>query len=128
MRFMRLFFRLVKEECTLRNYNGYTLIEVIITTGIFFMAITIFVPILVQLKSEQNILSDRRHIAYDLHDALQFYIWDPSSTTEVYEKELQGKKVQFTFTKDVDSVKGCASWKNDRNANEEICFQGIPKK
>lgn len=91
------------------------------------MSILIIVPIISQLKIEQAVLSERRIIAYDLHDELQHYIWNQYDTMTFFDKNKNGKIVHYSFIKENQFIKGCAKWENDRFTNEKICFNGLPK-
>lgn len=68
----------------------------------------LIVPIISQLKTEQTILSDRREIAFDLHDELQRYISTPSLVVDSFYKDTKGKKVEYTFRIQENLIKGCA--------------------
>lgn len=124
-----LFFRLAKEGAILSKYNGFTLIEVLIASSILMMMITTFVPIFSLLKNEQTVLSDRRTIAFRLHDELQYYLWDKTATMPAsFMETIQFRSVAFEFTKNDDLVKGCAKWKNVKKIGEVTCLYGYPQK
>lgn len=91
------------------------------------LIITIF-PISIQIKKEQQKLSDRITIGTTLYDELQRHVW---STTPVmpltYEKTLKNKHLYFHFTTANDYLlKGCVEWTNVKNEKEKSCLFGYP--
>jgi len=113
----------------LSKINGFTLIEILIATGIFMILVMVFVPIITQIKKEETVLSDRRSIAYELHDELQPFIWNNKSLPNTFSKRnYNGRIVQYTFTEENKFIKGCAQWENARKTNETFCLEGLAKK
>ncbi|WP_339228114.1 type II secretion system protein [Oceanobacillus sp. FSL K6-2867] len=113
----------------MQNHNGFTLIEVLIASGIVFTVIATFSPIISTLHTEQKVLSERRKLAYALHDELQQFIWN---TNTLLPKEFiqtidENKEVQFKFQQENGVIKGCAKWNNAKNNNEKLCFYGLPE-
>ncbi len=116
-----------KEGFILQNRNGFTLIEVLIASGIIFTAIATFMPIISTLDIEQKVLSDRRKLAYLLHDELQQFIWSSNTLLPVaFTKTVDSyMEVQFDFQIENEFIKGCAEWNNAKNTEEQLCFYGL---
>jgi competence protein ComGC len=113
----------------LSKFNGFTLIEVLIATGIFMILVMVFVPIITQIKKGETVLSDRRAIVYELHDEIQPFIWNNKSLPNTFSKTINnGKIVQYTFTEKNKFIKGCAYWENARKTDETFCLEGMAKK
>ncbi|WP_165769131.1 type II secretion system protein [Virgibacillus profundi] len=109
--------------------NGFTLIEVLVATSILMVAVSVIVPIIVLLNEEQQILSDRRVLAYRLHDELQPYIWEENlSSPSLFHETIQNKNATFHFTKENDYIKGCVTWENVKKKDESFCLYGLPQK
>jgi hypothetical protein len=111
----------------LRKDSGFTLIEVLAAASILFMTVSTFLPIILTLDAEQKVLSDRRHLAYMLHDELQHFIWDPLSSELPlqFNETVQSIPAQFEFSTDKQLIKGCVKWNNAKNRKEKICLYGI---
>ncbi|WP_068671892.1 type II secretion system protein [Oceanobacillus sp. Castelsardo] len=111
------------------KFNGFTLIEILIATGIFMIIVMVFVPIITQIKKEETVLSERRSIAYELHDELQPFIWTNKSVPDSFSKKNNnGKTIRYTFKEKNKFIKGCAHWENARKTNETFCLEGLAKK
>ncbi len=90
-------------------------------------AVIVFVPMISLLAKEQSVLSERRFILYELHDELQPYLWDSAPTPIDYITSRDGKMITYTFTKENNYIKGCASWENARKKAETLCLYGLPE-
>lgn|SRR5690625_1804958 len=123
-----LFFPLGKEDAQLLSYNGFTLVEVLISSSIIFLFITIIFPLITLLYQEQKVLSDRRMITDQLHDELQQYIWLDSNLPQTYFKTIHSTKIHFHFTTEEEFIKGCVTWENVRQTEETFCLYGLSKK
>ncbi len=122
-------FHLVKEDFVLKKHNGFTLIEVTIAVSILFSTIVILLPLISLLQTERQVLSDRRMIAYKLHDELQPYLWGVNSDLPShFEKKIESKTVQFSMVTITESslLKGCAKWNNAKQTKEVFCLFGKP--
>lgn len=112
----------------MQNRNGFSLIEVLIASSIVFTTIATFMPIISTLDTEQKVLSDRRKLAYLLHDELQEFIWNsdmklPVTFTQTIDSSME---VQFEFLLENEFIKGCVEWNNAKNTNEQLCIYGLP--
>ncbi|WP_179151895.1 prepilin-type N-terminal cleavage/methylation domain-containing protein [Oceanobacillus senegalensis] len=112
----------------LKSGNGFTLIEVIVATSIFFTLVSTFIPMITLLSKEQGILKDRRNISYHLHDELQPFLWENKPVPNHYTDEITGRTVTFSFTRERGFIKGCAAYENGRHTDETICFYGLPQR
>lgn len=111
------------------NRNGFTFIEVLIASSIFFSFLTVTVPIVTLITKEQALLQDRQKIAVKLHEELQFFLWEDHSDLPVSDfVTIHTKRVNLVFTKSNFLIKGCATWENARQKEESICLYGhIPE-
>lgn len=109
--------------------KGFTLIEVLIALSVLLSAVAVIIPTITLLHHEKHVLSDRRAIAFHLHDEMQPFLWeDPNSSPSIFTEEIQKKQVTFQFKPENEYIKGCASWKNVKNIKETFCFYGLPQK
>lgn len=121
-----LFLDSVKEDVELKrnNANGFTLIEVLIASGIIMMLVSTFLPISSLLQREKSILSDRRKITSNLHDELVTFLYSKEGVTSTFTKTIQNKSVVYQFTFDDKRVKGCVNWINVKKNPEFFCLYG----
>lgn len=110
------------------NYNGFTLIEVIISASIIFLLILVIIPLTSLLHQERKVLSDRRTASYQLHDELQTYLWTSAELPQSYSLTVHFVDYNFHFTNEEDLLKGCVTWENVRQTEETLCLYGIPNK
>ncbi|WP_161493846.1 prepilin-type N-terminal cleavage/methylation domain-containing protein [Virgibacillus necropolis] len=108
----------------MKNSNGFSLIEVLVAFGIVTMLIITVLPISVQLKKEQQKLSDRITIVTVLYDELQQTIWEKSELPISYKKQIKNKQVNFHFTTINDLMQGCVEWTNVKSEKEKSCLFG----
>jgi len=123
-----LFFQWGKEGALLFNYNGFTLIEVLISSSIVFLLVTIIIPITTLLHQERSVLNHRRIASSELHDELQKFIWTDSMITSSYSKSIQTNHYYFNFVTEEELIKGCVTWENVRKVEEMFCLYGMVKK
>lgn len=111
------------------NYNnGFTFVEVLISSSIILLLVAIFIPLTTLLKQEKTVLSHRRMASVQLHDELQKFIWTDSFVESSYSKTFQSKPLYFDFIAEEEFIKGCVTWENARNREETFCLYGISKK
>jgi len=129
MRCTKLFFNLGKGDFTLRNSNGFSVIEVLIAVVMLFSLVSTFLPIIVILDAEQKVLSERRELAYKLHDKLQQHIWNSNHVTDhLNETNSDSHQATFHFQEENGFIKGCAVWNNAKKREETLCLYGLPNK
>ncbi|MGM8365123.1 prepilin-type N-terminal cleavage/methylation domain-containing protein [Virgibacillus sp. W0181] len=110
----------------MKSSKGFTLTETLVATSIIFIMIGTILPIATLLHSEQDILADRRSIASHLHDELQSVIHDKHSPLpDMYTEKINNKNIRFQFKQNEENfIKGCATWQNGKQIEEEICLYG----
>ncbi len=101
--------------------------EVLIASSIIFTAVSTLLPIALILEAEQKVLSDRRTVAYMLHDELQNFIWDPTKQVPShFNRTVNNIETSLEFKQEQELIKGCVTWDNARNRHEKLCFYGLP--
>lgn len=108
----------------MKKYNGFSLIEVLVAFGIVTMLITTVFPISIQIKKEQEMLSDRITINTTLYDELQQTIYGNYQLDKNYNKQLNNKQLNFHFTTTNDLMEGCVEWINVKHEKEKSCLFG----
>lgn len=104
------------------------MIEVLIASTIFFQALIIFIPIYTDIQTAKDTLGDRRWAAHQLQAELQqFILGNPPPLPVSKETTKDGKAFHFHFYKEDIYTKGCVSWENAEETEEEICLLAIPK-
>lgn len=88
------------------------------------MLATTIVPLIVFVNTEEEVLSQRRISANQLHDELQSYIWEDEHLPASYTKG----NVHYHFTIENTIIKGCAEWKNVKDKKEMFCLYGYRQK
>src|SRR5699024_6568579 len=113
-RHIKLYFHQAKEDVTLCNNKGFTLIEVLIAFSIVAIVITTVIPLTTLLSYEREILHERLKISSALQEHLQSFIREEKDQTPpvTYEETIQAKRVRFNFTQKNKLIKGCVTWKN----------------
>lgn len=90
------------------------------------LVVTIF-PISIQIKKEQQKLSDRISISTSLYDELQDHVWNSTPDMPlIYQKKLENKQLNFRFTATNNLLKGCVEWTNVKQEKEKTCLFGYP--
>jgi len=125
-RHIKLYFHQAKEDVTLCNNKGFTLIEVLIAFSIVVVVTTTVIPMTTLLSYEREILHDRLKISLVLQEHLQSIIREDNDQTPpvTYEETIQTKRVQFNFSQKNKLIKGCVTWKNVQERTEKICLHG----
>lgn len=113
----------------LKKKNGFSLIEVLFASSLFFQAFLIFIPIQTNIQASTEVLNEKRWAAIRLHNELQQLMIEDSLTLP-YSIQLQENHTNydFEFTKKETWVKGCVEWNNAKKSNEIICLYGLPQK
>lgn len=111
----------------MKNNKGFFTIEAIASFHIFLTIMLTLIPIIYQLKAEQETLSERRYAQTQLHGQLLEYLYAPENpsnelTIEMADSSKQVLTIQFLETG--DKVKGCAEWTNAKENSERFCIYG----
>ncbi|WP_165767881.1 type II secretion system protein [Virgibacillus indicus] len=113
----------------MQNNKGFTLIEVLIALSVLLSAVSVIIPTITLLHQEKHVLSDRRAIAFHLHDEMQPFLWEgTNSSSALFYEKIQNKQVTFQFLTENEYIKGCASWKNVKEIKETYCLYGLPQR
>lgn len=113
----------------LKSINGFALIETIIIFNLLLIISLFIVPLYVSLKQEKAILHDRAIIVMKLHDELQKYIYERELLKDTnYNLNVHHRAVNFYFTSENEYIKGCATWKNMKQREEQYCLYGMVEK
>ncbi|MCM3738742.1 hypothetical protein M3210_00545 [Oceanobacillus luteolus] len=113
----------------MRGKNGYSMIEVLVASTIFFQVILIFIPIHSQLQMATDTLSDKRWASIILHEEIQHFIWeDAPLLPATFETELKNRVFSLHFYEEEGYVKGCVYWINAKKTTESFCLYGLPYK
>lgn len=120
---MKSYFRLEREDITLKNIKGFTLIESLVAMSIVMMLVVTIVPIDILIKQERKTLQDKRAIVLTLHDYLQQMTWENDM---LYDEQqiINGVTVYFDYSLENQLIKGCASWDNVKQRKEKYCLYG----
>lgn len=73
----------------LREKNGYSMIEVLFASSIFFQALIIIIPIYAEIQVANDTLSDKRWAANQLQTELQQFIWGNSPRSPLFLKQQE---------------------------------------
>ncbi|QDP40599.1 hypothetical protein FN924_10595 [Radiobacillus deserti] len=109
----------------LRSPKGYSLVESVTALSLLLLILTSFLPLLLYVKQQERLLSDRRLIQSELHDELLYFIHHSSKPLPAsYERIIQKRSVTFSITKERDYMKGCVEWDNVNQNTETFCLYG----
>ncbi|GGN63895.1 type II secretion system protein [Oceanobacillus indicireducens] len=112
----------------MKKKNGYSMIEVLIASSIFFQALILFIPIYADIQLAYDTLRDKRWAANQLQTELQQYIWGkPPPLPAVLETTRNDTLFHFEFNKEDIYMKGCVSWQNAKESEETICLFALRK-
>ncbi|MFD2209166.1 hypothetical protein ACFSMW_05510 [Virgibacillus halophilus] len=106
--------------------KGFTLYEVAAAAAILFTAISIVFPTVSLMAKERQALQQKILIASRLHDELELHTGKTKTLpeSEKYTLKLNEALVEFTFSEDNSTIKGCAIWNNGKNKQETFCLYG----
>ena len=107
--------------------KGFTLIEVLVAKSIIITLLLTFIPIYSTITYEQHILKTRLLATSTLHDELMLYGTDEESE-KTFTKNINNESVTIVFINQSKYTKGCATWTNIKEREEEICLYGYNEK
>lgn len=111
----------------LKNSNGFTITEALVSLTIMLIITTVFIPLMSFVSFENKALSHKRLIIHQLHDELQSHLSTDTSAFPVtihHSTESIDVTYQFQVYEEL-GVLGCAYWTNKNNRNEEVCLNGL---
>lgn len=110
----------------LKKKNGFSMIEVLVASSLFFHFLVIFIPIQMDIEFAKQQLNDRRFAAQELHAQLQALIYSSeTSLPPSFELTQNENSFLYTFTPEGHYIKGCVEWVHDKQPKESICLFGI---
>ncbi len=81
------------------------------------------------IQKERHHLQLRLAIGNQLHDDLQDYLWTTGmELPSLYTHSIYNQDITFEFNETHLFLKGCATWTNAREQQEEMCLYGQPAK
>ena len=112
-----------------KRKNGYTVIEVLIASTLFFQSLLLLIPMQSNLQTYKEVLKERRFAATKLSEELQMMLRNrgPFRATE-FELETNGTIFHYRFFAEKEYIKGCVEWTNAEMAEEEFCLSGLLEK
>lgn len=108
----------------MKNSNGFFTVEAIASYTIFLTILLTLVPIIYQVKVDQETLSQRRYAQTALQDELLEHLYSSEAKDTVVYMDNQESTVTFHFKNTADLVQGCATWLNAKKKKEEFCLYG----
>lgn len=126
----KLFSLLEKEAIALNIKNGFSFVEVLISTSLALMLLTLILPIYNSVEQERKILSIREDTAIELSQLTLSYITGLKKIhpddlpLELETASLTNTKITIKeHTEDLFSL--CGNWKNLKKREEKLCFYGV---
>lgn len=124
------FSHLGKEAIALNTENGFSFIEVLISTGLALILLTLLLPIYNLVEQERKILLVREDTAIELSQLTLSYI---AGVKQVRAEDLPLElevdaltNTKVTMKQHTDSLFSlCGNWTNLRNREETLCFYGV---
>lgn len=127
---MMFIFRLEKDVVILlkNNQRGIILLELLVAFSMLVMILFTLIPILVQIKLEENDLQQQREIQSFLHDELQLLSATLPFEQSPYitEININNSTITFTFEEDSPLLKGSAEWENEKYVQKKISLYYFP--
>lgn len=111
----------------MKNNKGFFAVEAIASFSIFLTIMLTLLPLVYQLKTDQETLSQRRYVQTELQGQMLEYLHPAiPENQENYEIKLKETHpaIAFQFNEDNNLIKGCATWKNAKNIQENFCIYG----
>lgn len=107
----------------MKNNKGFFEVEAIASFSIFLIIMLTLIPIVYQIKIEQETLNERRNAYTQLQGRMleQLYFNESNSTEDQNSERYQ---FRFQFTESNEIVKGCVTWENAKLQEETFCLYG----
>lgn len=100
--------------------EGMIMLELLTTFGFILVILFTLLPILLQIRLEQNVLMQQRLIQSALHDEIQLHSTTVNPPTHKVLK-LENITVSFKFYNDLDPIiKGRATWINAKGEEDQL--------
>lgn len=110
----------------LKKKNGFSFVEVLAATALFFYSLLIILPLHTSMQMEKAVLSEKRTAATMLSEKLQPFLKNGGMKTPAsFDVTEKGTTFHFQFTESSDYLKGCVHWTNAKQSSEKICLFGM---
>ncbi|WP_138415809.1 hypothetical protein [Aquibacillus sediminis] len=109
-----------------KSEEGFLMVEVLASFMIVTTITLTLIPIVYQLRLEEQILAEQREIVYRLHDELQPLLFESvnKSFPINFVKNIDGNPVSFSFSLENKLIKGCADWTDAKQNSKTFCLYG----
>lgn len=111
----------------MKNNKGFFEVEAIASFSIFLIIMLTLIPIVYQIKTEQETLNERRNAYTQLQGRmLEHLYFNESNGSKPLPEDQNSEQYQFSFqfTENNEIVKGCVTWENAKLQEETFCLYG----
>lgn len=121
-------FHLVKEDAIMSKSNeeGFVLLEITICLALLTLLSSIIIPIMIQLKTEQMILSQRLEIYHYLHNMVQTIETDELPYSDSQRLETIDLDIEIYLENDLIIAQGV--WMNAKEQSEQAAVYFQPSR
>lgn len=110
----------------MQNNKGFSIVEVLLGTILFFSMLTTILPISIQIYQEKKSLNDEKLIHHTLYEELKKAQGAQAIIDgEKIQHSIKNKKFSIIMSVEEPYVKACAQWENFRT-QKEVCFYDLP--
>lgn len=104
----------------LKNYKGFSLVEVIGSFAVFVILLTVLLPILMKIYEERTMLTYKEEGLLLLHNEKESFLYDYDFDGEK-EITVDTRRYQLTIQKNGEFVQLCMNWEVPWKKKGRVC-------
>lgn len=116
-----LYFYLERDKHMLKNYNGFSMLEILCSFSIILTSITVIIPIIMKTYEERAVIDYKREALLLSHNEKESYLYDSSYQAETKTVKISSRTYQISIQGEGELTKICVQWEVPWDKKGKIC-------
>lgn len=105
----------------LKNYNGFSMLEILCSFAIILTSITVIIPIIMKTYEERAVIDYKREALLLSHNEKESYLYDGGYQAETKTVKISSRTYQISIQGEGELIKICVQWEVPWDKKGKIC-------